>query len=186
MPARPVRAAVRVVERNENQALAGIEVCRGTVLPEWIDVNGHMNVAYYVLAFDLGVDALWSSFGITDEHIRDTGSSTFAVESHVLYRRELHEGDPYVVTAQILAFDAKRIHQFQRMYHAEDGFLAATAEWMNLHVDLSTRRVAPWPEAILDRICEVAAEHARLPFPDDAGRRMQVPEPLDPAAGAPA
>ena len=26
-----------------------------TVLPEWIDHNGHMNVAYYVLAFDLQI-----------------------------------------------------------------------------------------------------------------------------------
>ncbi len=186
MVARPDRAAGSVGEQTESGAFAGIEVSRGTVLPEWIDVNGHMNVAYYVLAFDLGVDALWSTFGITDEHIRDTQSSTFAVESHVLYRRELHEGDAYVVTAQILAFDEKRIHQFQRMYHADDGFLAATAEWMNLHVDLSTRRVAPWPAAILGRIRAVAAEHAQLPFPEDAGRRMRIPDPLDPAAGVPA
>lgn len=162
----------------------GIEVSRGYVLPEWIDVNGHMNVAYYVLAFDLGVDALWSRFGITDEHIRENLSSTFAVESHVTWRKELHEGDPYIVTAQILAMDAKRIHQFQRMYHAEEGFLAATAEWMNLHVDLASRRVAPWPEEILRSIRELAEGQADWPYPDEAGRRMQVAEPLYSAAGA--
>jgi acyl-CoA thioester hydrolase len=164
--------------------IQGIEVSRGRVLPEWIDVNGHMNVAYYVLAFDLGVDALWSQFGITDEHIRANESSTFAVESHVLYRRELHEGDPYIVTAQILAFDDKRIHQFQRMYHAEAGFLAATAEWMNLHVDLSRRRVAPWPAGILDAIRQVAASQGDWPYPEDAGRRMRIARPLYAAAGA--
>ena len=158
--------------------IAGVEVCCGNVRPEWIDVNGHMNVAYYVLAFDLGVDALWTQFGITAEHIQSNLSSTFAVESHVIYRRELKEGEPYIVTAQILAFDEKRIHQFQRMYHAEEQFLAATAEWMNLHVDLSTRRVAPWPESILAGIEAVAAAQGQWPYPDDAGRQMRIGKPL--------
>lgn len=156
----------------------GVEVWRGQVLPEWIDVNGHMNVAYYVLAFDLGVDALWTRFGITEEHIRSNASSTFAVESHVTYRRELKEAEPYLVTAQILAYDEKRIHQFQRMYHAAEGFVAATAEWMNLHVDLSTRRVAPWPAPILAGIQAVAKAQGKWPYPHDAGRIMKVGKPL--------
>jgi len=156
----------------------GIKINAGQVLPEWIDINGHMNVAYYVLAFDLAVDALWREFGITDEHIHANHSSTFAVESHVMYRRELKDGDPYIVTAQILAYDKKRIHQFQRMYHAQEGFLAATAEWMNLHVDLRTRRVAPWPDQILEGISRVALSQNEWPYPSDAGRVMRVRDPL--------
>lgn len=162
--------------------ILGIEVCAGRVLPEWIDVNNHMNVAYYVLAFDQGVDALWSRFGITNDHIREMKSSTFAVEAHVVYRRELRLDDPYIVTAQILAFDDKRIHQFQRLYHAQDHFLAATAEWMNLHVDLNTRRVAPWPQGILADITAVAESQGDWPWPRDAGRRMRVPSPIYSAA----
>jgi acyl-CoA thioester hydrolase len=164
--------------------MLGLEVCRGRVVPEWIDVNGHMNVAYYVLAFDLGVDALWARFGITEAHIRENLSSTFAVEAHVMYLQELHEDDPYVVTAQIIAFDDKRIHQFQRMYHAKEGFLAATAEWMNLHVDLTTRRVAPWPEHILAGIGRIAHEQRDWPPPDALGRRMTIAKPLFAAGGA--
>lgn len=156
----------------------GIEVSRGRVVPEWIDVNDHMNVAYYVLAFDRGVDELWGHFGITDDHIREMNSSTFAVESHVIYRQELVLDDPYVVTAQILAYDEKRIHQFQRLYHGEKHFLAATCEWMNLHVDLGTRRVAPWPASILEDIEKVAANQGQWPWPDDVGRTMSIPEPL--------
>ena len=158
--------------------ILGVEVSSGRVLPEWIDVNNHMNVAYYVLAFDQGVDSLWDRFGITAEHIREMNSSTFAVESHVVYRRELRLDDPYLVTAQILAFDDKRIHQFQRLYHAEEHFLAATAEWMNLHVDLNTRRVAPWPQEILADITAVAESQGDWPWPHDAGRRMHVASPI--------
>jgi acyl-CoA thioesterase FadM len=89
--------------------LLGTRVAEGVVKPEWIDVNGHMNVAYYVLAFDLAVDALWEGFGITAEYIKSSYGTTFAVESHVTYQQELMEGDPYIVTAQILAYDDKRI-----------------------------------------------------------------------------
>lgn len=158
--------------------MLGLEVSRGSVAPEWIDVNGHMNVAWYVLAFDQGVDALWTRFGITEAHIRSNLSSTFAAEAHVMYLRELHEGDPFLVTAQIIAYDEKRIHQFQRMYRATDGVLAATAEWMNLHVDLGTRRVAPWPQQILAGIAAVAREQRDWALPAEAGHRMTIARPL--------
>ena len=157
--------------------MLGAPVAEGVVKPEWIDVNGHMNVAYYVLAFDLGVDALWADFGITNEYIEQSAGSTFAVESHVTYRRELLEGDPYVVTAQLLAYDNKRIHQFQRLYHAEKRFLAATAEWMNLHVDLAVRRVTHWPDDILQNLASFAAAQDARTYPAEAGRRMQIAKP---------
>ena len=164
--------------------ILGVEISRGKVLPEWIDINGHMNVAYYVLAFDLAVDTLWLDFGLSNEHIAANNSSTFAAESHVLYRREMLLDDPYVVTSQILAFDEKRIHQFQRMYHATEGYLAASAEWMNLHVDMTTRRVAPWPENILQAIRRVSLSQGTWPYPDDAGRSMRVQKPLFSVGGS--
>jgi acyl-CoA thioester hydrolase len=156
----------------------GIDVYEGNVLPEWIDINGHMNVAYYLLAFDLAVDALWSQIGITNDYIETTRGSTFAVESHITWQRELQEGEPFVITSQLIAFDEKRIHQFQRMYHAQQNFLAATGEWMNLHVDLDTRRVSQWPEATLAALHRIAAEQGELPLPAERGSRIGVKKPL--------
>jgi acyl-CoA thioester hydrolase len=158
--------------------MSGVEVMRGQVLPEWIDLNDHMNVAYYLLAFDHAVDALWQDIGLTEDYIRTHKSSTIAVESHVTWQREIVEGDRYVVTAQVLAFDDKRIHQFQRMYHADDGFLAATCEWMNLHFDTGIRRVAPWPDEIRARIADFADNQGPQPWPAEAGQRMQVKQPI--------
>jgi len=158
--------------------LQGFNVTAGVVRPEWIDINGHMNVAYYVLAFDKAVDDLWARFGITDEYIRSGAGTTFAVECHVTYQRELREGDPYRVTSEILAYDEKRIHQFQRMYHAEERFLSATAEWMNLHVDLETRRVSSWPASVLRALSETTSRQEGRPFPEEAGKRMTVARPL--------
>ncbi len=157
---------------------SGIAIASGKVLPEWIDINGHMNVAYYILAFDLAVDTLWTQLGITDEYIETTQCSTFAVDCHVTYQAELKEAEPFVVTSQILAYDEKRIHQFQRMYHAEKEYLAATAEWMNLHVDLSSRRVKPFPESILAALQAYTARQGVLPRPEEAGKQMKIREPI--------
>ncbi len=161
----------------ERAELDGTVVYEGRVRPEWIDVNEHMNVAYYVLAFDQGVDALWARFGVTDEYIREGRGSTFAVESHISWKRELRLAEPYLITSQVLAYDEKRIHQFMRMYHAEQGFLAATAEWMNLHVDLGERRVTPWPAEILDNLAAYVATQTSRARPAEAGRRIGVRTP---------
>lgn len=158
--------------------LDGEVVYEHEVQPDWIDYNGHMNVAYYVLAFDHAVDALWARIGITGEYIRVERGSTFGVECHVTYQRELTEGDPLLVTTQVLGYDAKRIHQFQRMYHGRERFLAATAEWMNLHVDLDARKVTPWPDRVLRELEAFTARQAGAAYPEEAGRRMQIPEPI--------
>ena len=158
--------------------MKGIEVVQGTVLPEWIDVNEHMNVAYYVLAFDQAVDALWEEFGITEDYINVSSSSTFAVESHITWQRELAVNEPYIISSQLLAYDSKRIHQLMRMYHAEKKFLAATAEWLNLHVDLDVRKVSPWPDPIRDRIAAFAARQGDWGWPPEAGKQMNVPHPI--------
>jgi acyl-CoA thioester hydrolase len=161
-----------------DQPIRGVEVARGHVRPEWIDVNNHMNVAYYVLVFDEGIDSLWERFGITSEYIAEYNNSTFAVESHITWQREIAEGEEYVVTTQILAYDEKRIHQFLRLYHAELGYLSATSEWMNLHVDLDVRRVAPWPDDILRNIAAFAGAQGEQRWPDEAGHRMRIERSL--------
>ncbi len=163
--------------------MKGLEVIRGAVLPEWIDVNNHMNVAYYVLAFDEAVDSLWEEFGITEDHINVSNSSTFAVETHITWQREMSVDDPYVITSQLLAYDDKRIHQFMRMYHAKNHYLAATAEWLNLHVDLSVRKVSPWPDAIRQQIADFAGRQSDWGWPVEAGKQMQVPRPIYSATG---
>ena len=156
----------------------GVVISSGIVLPEWIDINGHMNVAYYLLAFDLGIDNFWARLGITDEYIETSKCSTFAVESHVTYQLELKQDDPFLITTQILAYDGKRIHLFQRMYHDEEKFLAATAEWMALHIDLTSRRVTPFPTAVMNALQEFADEQGVLPKPEQAGQQMKVSKPI--------
>lgn len=143
---------------------------RATVRPEWIDYNGHMNVAYYVLAFDQATDTFFDFLGVGEAYRKATGFSFFALEQHVTYQGEVKLGDPLRISTQLLGHDAKRIQFFHRMYHAGTGRLAATIEDLGLHVDLTTRKAVAFPADIQARLAAVAAAHAVLPRPAEAGR----------------
>ena len=144
-----------------------------TVRPEWIDYNGHMNMAYYAVLFDLAADEIYPSLGFGPDY-QKTGFTTYTAEFHVCYLRELHLGDNVTVTLQLLDHDARRFHFYQEIHHA-DGWCAATAETMALHVDQSGPSVAPMPAAILEELASLRAAHAALPWPERAGRRTGLP-----------
>lgn len=147
-----------------------LDLHRETVRPEWIDYNGHMNVAYYLLAFDHATDAVLDHFGIGKAYAEGEGRSMFVVEAHLTYAREVTEGDGLRFASRILGSDGKRLHLFHEMHHEEDGFLAATAEFMLVHVDLTERRAIPFARETAALVARTAAEHARLPVPPQAGR----------------
>lgn len=153
------------------------------VPPEWIDYNGHMNVAYYVLAFDHATDAFMEFLGMGPAYRKSDNCSAFVVETHVNYQRELVVGNPLCITTQLLGFDTKRIHYFHRLYHAEKRFVSATSELMVIHVDLAERHSAPMPVAVLDRLGELMAAHIQLARPPQSGRVIGVR--AKPAAAAP-
>ena len=116
------------------------------VQPEWIDFNGHLNMAYYSVLMD-------------------------NAEFHICYLRELHEGASTYCTFQLLDFDEKRFHSFTQLWH-EDGWLAATGEALTLHIDQSGPRVAPMPADLMARLEAMKTAHASLPYPEQAGRKI--------------
>jgi acyl-CoA thioester hydrolase len=107
-----------------------------------------MNLAYYLVAFDLATDALWPSLGL-GEGFRARGLGTFAVESWQSYRREVLLDAPLAAESAVLGHDAKRLLVAHRLFHASEGWLSAENEVLFLCVDLATRRVAGWPEDVL-------------------------------------
>ncbi len=145
------------------------------VEPGWIDYNGHLNMAYYNVLFDRTVDEAYELLGCGLAYLETTKHSTLTAEAHVRYLRELHAGDPVRVTFQLLDFDAKRMHYFEQLFHAEQGWLSATSENMVLHVDMTAKKTAPFPQAIAARLARMKAAHAHLPVPDGAGRRIAMP-----------
>lgn len=142
------------------------------VLPEHIDDNGHMNVGFYNVIFDQALDRLFVPFDLDWSYVKRTNFSTFVLETHVCYLREVLEGDPLRFTFQLLGHDAKRLHYFIAMQHEEQGYLAATSEQMLLHVDLNTRRAAPFGAEHQALFEKMWAGHSQLPRPAQAGRSI--------------
>jgi acyl-CoA thioester hydrolase len=151
---------------------APFDTFRAVVRPEWIDHNAHMNMGYYMVVFDLATDEFLAWIGLGGAHRATARVTTFCLEAHITYHREVRSGDPLRFTTRLLGFDAKRIHYFHEMYHAREDYLAATNELMSLHVSLDTRRGAPMAAAILDRLARVQAAHDVLPRPAQAGRAI--------------
>jgi acyl-CoA thioester hydrolase len=145
------------------------------VEPAWIDYNGHLNMAYYNVLFDRAVDETYELLGCGVAYLEATKHSTFTAEAHVRYLRELHAGDPVRVTFQLLDYDSKRMHYFEQLLHAEEGWLSATSENMVLHVDMTAKKAAPFPPQIAARLQRMKAAHAHLPVPEGAGRRIAMP-----------
>jgi acyl-CoA thioester hydrolase len=145
------------------------------VRAEWLDYNDHLNVAYYVMVFDHASEAFVEYLGMGVEYTRATRGSWVVLEAHNTFSRELRRDDPLRVTSQVLAADAKRVHLFHTLYHAGEGYTAATTELMLMHVNLETRRSSPFPTAVLERLRQVAQAHADLPRPPQVGRVIGLP-----------
>jgi acyl-CoA thioester hydrolase len=148
---------------------------RGEVLPEWIDINGHMNLAYYTVLFDYATDLMFDVLDLGRRYRLETDHGTFVTETHNRYERELMVGDKVRVTIQILVADDKRLHLAHEMFRLDNGERAATQELLFLHVSLKERRVTPFPPALHARVHAAAAAHASLPRPDWVGRHVGAP-----------
>lgn len=143
--------------------------------PQWIDYNGHLNMAYYNVLFDRAIDELWLKLGIGPDYMKERHNSTFTAECHVRYLREIHLDDPAQVSILLVAADDKRLHTFKELRHATEGWLSATSENMTLHMNMATRKVVPFPADIAFRIQTLADAHCQTPRSDAIGRSITMP-----------
>lgn len=139
------------------------DLFRATVQPEWIDHNKHMNMGYYLVIFDLATDAFFDFVGINQRHRKKENVTTFSLEAHITYQREVRAKDPLRFTTRLIDFDTKRLHYIHEMYHAEQDYLSATNELMSLHVSNVTRRSEQMTEKILHRLKTIKIAHSILP-----------------------
>jgi len=146
------------------------------VRPEWIDSNGHLNLAYYVVVFDHATDKLYAMLGIGDAYREATGNSCFTAETHTVYEREVRLGDRLRVHAWLLGVDTKRVHYFHEMFHVESGERSAVQELMALHVDMRIRRVAAFPDERRLALEAAVARFAPAEPPKGCGRRIVMPK----------
>ena len=144
------------------------------VRPEWIDHNGHMNVTFYLEAFDNNIGDFFGSLGLTKEYRRAENVATYCGDFHIHYIRELFRGTRLEITCQLVDFDEKRIQLCQSMYNAEEGYLAAESEVIYLHVDALTRKVSSMKSELFEKVKLTHEAHKKLGQPQQQGRTISI------------
>ena len=145
-----------------------------TVLPEWLDPNGHMNVAFYLSAFDKGSDPFFEYCGIGWDYTKSGAGSVFATGCNIDFRYELLAGDALEVTTRLLDHNDKLLHIYCEIARIGEPGPAATQEALFMHVSLQTRRSQPFAEITQARLGEVLAAHTALMRPAMLGRRLAI------------
>ncbi|NNK58817.1 MAG: thioesterase family protein [Desulfofustis sp.] len=144
------------------------------IKPEWIDHNDHLNVAYFVLAFDFATDAVYEEWTIGLKYQEQTGFSVFTLGMNVDYHKELFADDQVEVKTKLLDWDHKRIHYFHTMFHVGTGALAATNECLAMNIDLGVKKSASFPPEVQQLLADIHKQHAPLKLPQNCGRRLAI------------
>ena len=150
---------------------------RLAVDPAWLDLNGHMNVAFYMTAFDRGSDPFFDYCGLGWDYTRQGVGSIFSTACNLDFRRELLAGDALRVTTRLVDHNEKLLHLQAHLFHADSGELAAVQEILFMHVSLVTRRSTAIPGPSLARLRAVLEAHRQLPAPEGLNRALGIKRP---------
>ncbi|SET63805.1 acyl-CoA thioester hydrolase [Pseudomonas sp. NFR09] len=145
------------------------------ISPDWVDYNGHLRDAFYLLIFSYATDALMNRLGMNTDNREASGNSLFTLELHLNYLHEVKLGADVEVHTQIIAHDSKRLHIYHSLHEVCDPRELAGNEQMLLHVDLAGPRSAPFGEVILDKLQTLIAGQLELPTPEYIGRVISLP-----------
>ncbi|WP_248582691.1 thioesterase family protein [Nocardioides sp. InS609-2] len=129
------------------------------------DMNGHLNVRHYLGIASEGLDESLVSLGIPQNWPISAGHACFSAEHHCTYLTELRTGDMMSARVRLLGRSDRAAHALVYLLDETHGQVSYVMEEIFLHIDMSTRRTAPWPEDVAANIDRRVAEDADLPFP---------------------
>jgi len=152
----------------------GLPVHRTAVIDDWVDHNGHMNVAAYLTAFDAAICRFSTRCGIGPDRIAETGKTVFVSQANIVYRHELHRGSLIQVYLRILDLGTDRLHVYMTMHDEEHGYLAAANEQLLVCVSMQTRRPAPFSANVDEAFKAIFESQKDFPAPRYAGRIISL------------
>ncbi|BCJ04688.1 MULTISPECIES: thioesterase family protein [unclassified Pseudomonas] len=148
---------------------------RTRVLPEWVDYNGHLRDAYYLLIFSYATDALMERIGLDADARGQSGHSLFTLEAHINYLHEVKLDTEVWVQTQVIGFDRKRLHLYHSLHREGFDEALAASEQMLLHVDLAGPKSAPFGEHSVALLQGLMDEQRDLQAPQFVGRVLGLP-----------
>ncbi|MBB3273210.1 MULTISPECIES: thioesterase family protein [Pseudomonas] len=148
---------------------------RTPVQEDWVDYNGHLRDAYYLLIFSYATDALMERIGLDADSRGQSGHSLFTLEAHINYLHEVKLGTEVWVQTQIIGFDGKRVHLYHSLHRAGFDDALAASEQMLLHVDLTGPKSAPLGEPTVQALQALLAQSQDWKKPEHTGRVIGLP-----------
>jgi acyl-CoA thioester hydrolase len=149
-------------------------IYRDTVKPEWVDYNGHLRDAFYMLIYSLTTDAFMDRIGLDEAGRHARQRTMYTLEAHVSYLREIKEGAAVRVDARVIASDTKRVHLYMEMFEGEGDQPMSACEQMMMQIDTSGEpKAASFDEEVGGKVAAmetIAAAEARY-----AGRVIGLP-----------
>lgn len=154
---------------------APVEITGFAVLPEWIDYNGHMNVGYYGVVFDLAFERLLvEHLGLGEPQVAALGQGPYILQSHLHFLREVRQGEALCFRFRMLDADLKRGHYFAQMVSAETDTVCATQEALFMNVSHRSGRSEAYPGWAAFRLARMVADHAQLPSMPEIGSLIGI------------
>ena len=147
----------------------------GVVQPEWVDYNGHLRDAYYLLLFSYATDGLMGRLGLDEAGRKATGHSFFTIEAHINYVQEVKSDVAVEVRTQILGHDRKRLRVYHSLHRAGTQTLLAANEQMLVNVDMTGPFSTPFAPTVFEVLRVLTVGHQSLPKPEYAGRSIELP-----------
>jgi acyl-CoA thioester hydrolase len=148
---------------------------RTAILAEWVDYNGHLRDAFYLLIFSYATDALMDHLGLDEQGRTRTGHTLYTLECHLNFLAEVKLGSEVEVRTQLLAHDRKRLHIHHGLYLPGTDIPLAESEQMLMNIDTTSGRSAPFDEQVAHAIMTLNESHRQLPSPVCVGRVIGLP-----------
>ena len=137
------------------------------------DVNGHLNVRHYTGIASEGLDESLVELGIP-QNWPVLGHACFSAEHHLTYLAELRTGDRMSTRVRLLGRSERAAHVLVYLLDESHQRLSYVMEEVFLHIDMETRRTAPWPDDVADALDRRIAEHAALPWEPDVSGSLNL------------
>ena len=137
---------------NDNQKLIlPLIVSEGAVHDDWIDYNGHMNMAYYVQCFEETSDFLLEHMDLGYRYALDEQKGVFVIKCEINYRKEINLHEDFVISLQELICKGKKLIVGLKMINKESETIA-DYRILNLNVDLQSKKSIPFSQEVVGQL----------------------------------
>ena len=144
------------------------------VLPEWIDYNGHMNVAYYTLAFDDALDDFLDKIGIGEDYVTEFQNGHYALQANYHYLDELMVNEEFRVRIFLVGITEKCFHAAMEMFNENSGVVSAVCEQITMNVDLTLRKSNKYPDWVREKFDLMIKSQKGKPLPSQIGKSLAL------------